>query len=149
MEKCGVGATSAEKSRIASRRKMLAPRPRRQPKPDPKPDPLNYVVREGGAVVVGPRGDRGRGWGSSFATAGTKCAVVDKVTLDCGTTQCKITRPFEGWVNRTDLVPLEGDDDATALPRARPAATGGGDDDSSEESSDDEVMDFGPPTWPY
>jgi hypothetical protein len=29
-----------------------------------------------------------------------------------GTTRCKITRPFEGWVNRTDLVPLEGDDGA-------------------------------------
>ena len=70
------------------------------------------------------------------------------MTLDCGTTQCKITRPYEGWVNLTDLVPLEGDDDAPALPRARPAATGGGDDDSSEESSDDEVMDFsGAAAW--
>ena len=55
---------------------------------------------------------------------------------------------IEGWVNLTDLVPLEGDDDAPALPRARPAATGGGDDDSSEESSDDEVMDFsGAAAW--
>ena len=41
--------------------------------------------------------------------AGTKCAVVDEVTLDCGTARCRLTRPVEGWVNRADLVPLEGD----------------------------------------
>ena len=29
-----------------------------------------------------------------------------------GMMRCMITRPYEGWVNLTDLVPLEGDDGA-------------------------------------
>jgi hypothetical protein len=78
-----------------------------------------YAVREGGAlarymiklvspVVSGVPALRGN---PNPLPAGTVCVVVEKRESD-GTTRCKIVRPFEGWVNLTDLVPLEGGDEA-------------------------------------
>ena len=48
----------------------------------------------------------------------------EKRELEDGTTRCLIIRPFEGWVNLTDLVPLE----APAAP-----ASDNDDDDSELE----------------
>ena len=109
LEKCGAGATSAEKSRLRSLRKMLAVGGEAIVS-------RKYAVREGGAlarytirlaspVVSVDKILRGH---PNPLPAGTKCLVVEKRESD-GTMRCMITRPFEGWVNLTDLVPFEGD----------------------------------------
>ena len=78
-----------------------------------------YAVREGGAmarytiklgspVVSVDKILRGN---PNPLPAGTECVVVEERESD-GTTRCKIVLPYEGWVNLTDLVPLEGDDGA-------------------------------------
>ena len=61
----------------------------------------------------------------------------EKRELEDGTTRCLIIRPFEGWVNLTDLVPLEAPAaPAPAAPASdveAPAAPASDNDDDDSE----------------
>ena len=86
----------------------------KQPAKDSTPGQPERLVESGSVTNppwLGPEGLAKYSWPRDHATW-TECAVVEEVTLDGGTVRCRLTRPVKGWVNLTDLVPLEGDDGA-------------------------------------